>query len=108
MTDLKSHLTSFGNASSVVPPILLAGGWTHESVFKCPAGILADWFRDRNEEVIADALAEPVGTLIWSLRDAAYEGAPVRQSMAIQKYAREYVAEMKKVIGNDLIKKADV
>lgn len=96
MTRLETHRTAFGNAKYSVLPLLLAGGWTHEAVFRCPAAVLSDWFRERNEEEIADALADPISVLLVGLRDATYEDATGRQLVAIRKYVREILKRLKK------------
>lgn len=70
---------------------LLAGGWTHEAVFQCPSGVLADWFREQNEESVADELADPVGLLICKLRDECYLRAPWEQHDGIRRYIRQTV-----------------
>ena len=72
---------------------LLACGWTHEAVFRCPAGVLSDWFREQNEESVADKLAEPVGLLICKLRDECYLRAPWEQHDGIRRYIRQTVGD---------------
>ncbi len=73
---------------------LTAGGWTHEAVFRCPAGVLADWLRERDDEDTADRLGDGKWVLVSAIRDEAYMRAPYEQVEGIRLYVRQVVGNM--------------
>lgn len=80
---------------------LIAYGWTFLAVFRCPAVVLSDWFRERGHDDTADALAAPRCEFVCKLRDECYMRAPWgEQRDGIRQYVREVVGTMPELEAN--------
>jgi hypothetical protein len=80
---------------------LTGAGWSDEAIFRFPAPLMADWFRERGHEAIADALASPTDMCANNIRDQIWLNASDSTRQALLPYIRSVREQMEQAIGGD-------
>lgn len=69
-------------------------GWSDESIFRLPAPVMADWFRERGHDDVADRLAGNTDFITARVRDHVWLNTSVDTQLKLLPYVLDIKCAM--------------
>jgi hypothetical protein len=69
-------------------------GWSDEAIFRLPAPVMADWFRERGHDDVAERLAGTTGFIAARVRDHVWLNASEQTKRKLLQFIREVYRQL--------------